>query len=132
MEIGLNLWYVYDATGTVHALRARLYVLPGNDEDKLAFMEAFASSDFLVARQFAIPETFLTGEEGKAPVFRVKDMEGPHALGVFEECMGTLLGELPPQTDMTHPPDPLVNVTPLFLDDQGKLHPVQGNGSEDA
>jgi hypothetical protein len=33
---------------------------------------------------------------------------------------------------MTLPPDPLVNVTPLFLDDQGKLHPVQGNGSEDA
>lgn len=134
LEIVFNLWYVYDNSGTVHALRARPYVLPGSDEDKLAFMEAFASSDFLIARQFPIPKLFLTDQttdEG-LPVFHVAKMEGPQALAVFEECMGTLTREFPPQTRLQLPPNPLVNVTPLFLDDKGELHPVTDGEDTDA
>jgi hypothetical protein len=124
LEIVFNLWYVYDAEGTVHALRARPYVLPGSDEDKLAFLEAFASTDYLVARQFPLPGPFLGKGEASSPFLSVKAMAGPKALSLFEEGMEKLVGEFPPQTDLALPPDPLVNLTPLFLDEKGNLTPV--------
>lgn len=132
LEIVFNLWYIYDDSGTIHALRAKPYVLPGNDEDKLSFMEAFASSDFLIARQFPIPVGFHSpAKEGEEPsVFHVRNMEGPQALAVFEECMSDLIQEFPPQTELKLPPDPLVNLTPLFLDVQGNLLPVTRNKND--
>ncbi len=126
LEIIFNLWYVYDASGTVHALRARCYVLPGKDEDKLAFLEAFASSDYLIARQFPVPEDFLA-QDGKGQTtstLKVENMADPQALNFFEKGMETLIHQFPPQTQLTAPPDPLVNLTPLFLDNEGHLAPV--------
>lgn len=126
LEIVFNLWYVYDREGTILALRARPYILPGSDDDKLAFLEAFASSDYLVARQFPVPGTFLTaGEDGTARSnLTVVSMASPQALTLFEEGMETLVREFPPQTDLKLPADPLVNLTPLFLNEEGWLVPV--------
>ena len=126
LEIVFNLWYVYNGEGTILALRARPYILPGSDDDKLAFLEAFASSDYLVARQFPVPGEFLTPGEDRTDrsSLNVESMASPQSLTLFEEGMQALVREFPPQTDLELPPDPLVNLTPLFLDGKGRLVPV--------
>lgn len=66
-EIILNLWYVIDDEGLIYSLRARCYVHSGTDDEKLAFLQSVAETDYLVAQTFEIPERFhttITNEHG--------------------------------------------------------------------
>ncbi|HUU20834.1 MAG TPA: hypothetical protein VMW72_27060 [Sedimentisphaerales bacterium] len=131
-EIILNLWYVFDDMGLIYSLRARAYVRAGSDEEKLRFLQQYATLDFLIARPFPVPARLSTEfleENGsqKLPVFTMKMLEtqgGPLSVGdLFKEVYDELENSLPMQTELTIPEKPLVCITPLFADDAGRIYP---------
>jgi hypothetical protein len=133
-EIILNTWYVTDETGAIYSLRAQMYVGAGTDEEKLAFLRSRAELDYLVATPFAVPESFHTrvvevdpaGEssERQVPVAIIGVLEllgGPIVL--FEEAFRELERRLPAQTPLSIGSSPLVCLTPLFADENGRMRP---------
>ena len=131
-EIILNLWYVFDGMGFIYSLRARIYIRAGSDEEKLRFLQQYATIDFMIARPFPVPARLSTEfleENGsqKLPVFPMKMLEtqgGPHSVGdLFKEVYDELENSLPTQTELTIPEKPLVCITPLFADGTGTIRP---------
>jgi hypothetical protein len=131
-EIILNLWYVFDDRGVVYSLRARAYVQSGSDEEKLRFLQRFAERDYLIARPFPIPERFHTtvmeGKTGKKmPAMLTQVLEtqgGPVAAGnLFAEAFKAIEKDLPAQTKLSIPEDPLICLTGLYADDEGNIRP---------
>lgn len=131
-EIILNLWYIFDDTGMVYSLRARAYVRSGSDEEKLAFLQRFAETDYLIARPFPVPERFhttVTDGEGKRkmPVVLMRLLEtqgGPvTAADLFGEAFKKIQEDLPAQTRLTIPTDPLICLTGLRANDSGNVRP---------
>jgi hypothetical protein len=128
-ELILNLWYVFDDTGLVYSLRARCYVGSGDDEAKLALLRRFAQIDYLIAQPFPVPERFHTtivegNTQKKVPVVHLTSLEpfgGPQVL--FEEAFVALERQLPAQTDLSIGQQPLLCITPLLADDNGKIKP---------
>ncbi len=57
-EIILNLWYVVDDLGYIYSLRARAYLGSGSDDEKLAMLQKYAKTDYLIAKAFPIPKQF--------------------------------------------------------------------------
>jgi len=131
-EIILNLWYIFDGTGMIHSLRARPYVHSGSDEEKLAFLQRFAQTDYLIARPFRIPECFHSAvTEGKVrkkmPVMLMQILEthgGPvTAADLFDEAFREIEKDLPAQTTLSIPEGPLVCMTGLYADENGSIRP---------
>jgi len=131
-KIILNLWYVFDDTGTVYSLRARAYVQRGSDEEKLRFLQRFAETDYLIARPFPIPERFHTmvvegRTKRKMPVMPTQLLEthgGPvTAADLFDEAFKQIEKDLPAQTRLSIPEDPLICLTGLYADDDGNVRP---------
>ena len=96
-EIILNVWYIYDDSGFIYSLRARCYIGGGSDEEKLGLLRQFATTDYLIAQPFPVPERFRTtlvregGVHEKVPVVHLSDIEtlgGPQVL--FEEAFVAL------------------------------------------
>lgn len=134
-EIILNLWYVYDDSGTIYSLRGRCYIGSGSDEEKLALLRRFAPTDYLIAQPFPVPErlhtTFVT-EDGtrKLPVIGtgpVERMGGPGML--FEEVFVELEKQLPAQTRLSIGRDPMICITPLLGSEDGNLSPITSPSS---
>jgi hypothetical protein len=131
-EIILNLWYVFDDTGMIYSLRARAYVQSGSDDEKLAYLQRFARTDYLIARPFPIPERYHTTiTEGrvskKMPVTLVQALEthgGPvTAADLFDEAFKEIEKDLPAQTTLSIPEDPLICLTGLYADGAGNIRP---------
>lgn len=127
-EIILNLWYVQDGDGVIYSLRARAYVGHGSDDEKLEQLQKYATVDYLIARPFPIPEAFhvrLAGSGAKQPVAfrRALDVLST-PLAIFEEAIRTLNADLPAQTKLEIPPQPLVCVTTLLGEDDGNMQVV--------
>jgi hypothetical protein len=121
-EIILNLWYVHDDLGYIYSLRARAYLGYGSEQEKLAFLQQFARSDYLIARPFKIPKLWWL--EGR-PVFHQAVLQTwPSAIPLFLEAIRTLQAELPSQTPFDIPLRPLVCITPLLGDDDGHIRPA--------
>ena len=130
-EIILNLWYVYDDLGMIYSLRARCYVATGPDEEKLALLQRFAATDYLIASSFPVPERFHTtiitecGQQkyavaGKAAL----DVTGGVQV-LFEDAFAELEKAFPATTKLTIGRSPLVCITPLLgNDDSGELRPM--------
>jgi hypothetical protein len=58
-EIAFNLWFIIDeALGVVYALMGRAYALNGNDDEKLRILHSLASTDYLLAKRYRVPENF--------------------------------------------------------------------------
>lgn len=129
-EIIANLWYVMDEDGYIYSLRARLYIAEGREENKLKMLLGLAEKDYLIAKPFPVPKdlkTIVLEPEGEYtfPVIHiniVKDLGGPEIL--FEEAYDILESELPIQTELIIPEDPLVVITPLQSDDNGNIFPM--------
>ena len=120
-EIILNLWYVCDDLGFIYSLRARAYIGMGSDEEKLAFLKKFSMIDYLIARIFTIPTQFqINGKPLCHKEFLVA-MGGLIAL--FDEAIQAIQNDLPSQTSLNVPARPLVCMTPLLGDDDGKVQP---------
>lgn len=131
-EIILNLWYVFDDTGVIYSLRARAYVQSGTDEEKLAFFQRFAETDYLIAQSFPIPERFHTtfvesGVKKKMPVMPnqlLQTQGGPLSPGVlFDDAIKEIEKNLPAQTKLSIPETSLICLTPLFADEEGNIRP---------
>jgi len=128
-EIIANLWYILDEDGFIYSLRAKLYVLGGNDDEKLKFLKECATNDYLVAQPFPIPNSYSTkfatsqGEQ-KIPVLHIASINavgGPQIL--FEEAFNKMENELPIQTKLSIPQNPCIVITPLLADDNGNIYP---------
>jgi len=128
-EIILNLWYVYDDMGIIYSLRARAYLGFGTDEEKLAFLQQFARTDYLIAQPFPIPDRLqmklVEGtEKRKLPVVpkqAVDALGGAYVL--FEEVFLQLEKQMPAQTRLTIGKNPLVCITPLLGDNKNNILP---------
>lgn len=73
-EVILDLWYVTNGY-IISSLRSKAYVASGSDQEKLAFLQKRANSDFANAQQHPVPDSVkaeikLVGESGSASVGR--------------------------------------------------------------
>jgi len=128
-EIILNLWSVQDRQGIIYSLRARAYVATGSDKEKLKILNTFAETDYLIARSFPIPENFHTRINGQLlPVAHAGLIESTvPPLAIYEDAINALNDELPAQTDLQIPDDPVVCITVLLSDGSRNLKPLTGN-----
>ncbi len=114
----------------------RAYALEGTEQEKLQTLRRLAKTDYLVARQFRVPERFsvtntATGEE-KKHLAHWFGHDG-YVFDLFKEVLDEIELELPehvafedgePQTvKMKLPQDPLFVLTPLIEDDFGNITP---------
>jgi hypothetical protein len=124
-EVALNLWYVSDDEGVIYSLRAKVYVVEGSDEEKLASLQAVAARDYLIAESFSVPERFhLHVGDTRMPVGHVamlQTLDSPIAL--FEDAVRVLEERFPTQSNLTVPQDPLVCTTPLVQNPAGVIVP---------
>ena len=131
-EVVLNLWYVRDDEGVIYSLRAKAYVVEGSDEQKLAFLQARAALDYLIAESFSVPERFhLAVGATRMPVGHVamlQSLDSPIAL--FEDAVRVLEDRFPAQSNLAVPQDPLVCTTPLVQNPAGVIVPsIEGDES---
>ena len=133
LEIILNLWYVFSKDdGLIYSLRARPYIQAGSDDEKLRYLQQHAKTDYLIAQPFPVPERYSTNiqqrlEKKKMPVMP-KDMLETHggpvtAANLFEEAFKLIENQMPAQTNIGIPQDPLICITPLAADDEGNISP---------
>lgn len=128
-EIILNLSYVHDDMGLIYSLRARCYLATGSDEEKLALLQRLGETDYLIAQVFPIPErfhtSFVTSDSGqRVGVVQRNALELVGGLEeLFQDVYREMEKQLPAQTQMKIPQDPLVCITPLLGDDSGQVRP---------
>ena len=124
-EVVLNLWYVRDDEGVIYSLRAKAYVVEGSDEEKLAFLQARAALDYLIAESFGVPERFHIMVGGtRMPVGHVATLQGLDSpIALFEDAVRVLEDRFPAQSILTVPQDPLVCTTPLVQNPAGVIVP---------
>jgi len=132
-EIILNLWLVIDDEGLIYSLRARCYVHSGSDEEKLAFLQRVAGTDYLVAQSFEIPERFHTtvhNEHGsdKLPVATCSGIRAtvPFAT-LFEDAIQEMEKQVSKQTKLRIGQQPIVCMNPLLGDEDGNMRPLTEN-----
>ena len=130
-EVVLNLWYVRDEEGVIYSLRAKAYMVEGSDEAKLAFLQARAALDYLIAEPFPVPARFHLNIGGtRMPVGHVAMLSGLDSpIALFEDAIEVLEDRFPEQSAIEMPQDPLVCTTPLAQDANGVIVPsMQGTG----
>lgn len=137
-EIAANLWYVIDDKGFIYSLRIKLYVCEGSDEQKLAFLKSRAFSDYLGARPFPVPDRFSTrfhssdGTNSKYPVIHHDDAVVLGGIDqLFYDGLDQMQEDLPAQTKLMIPESPLIKVTALTLNGDGRIIPldaIRGSG----
>lgn len=127
-EVMFNFWYVHGGDGIIYSLRARAYLVQDTEDQSLAFLRQLASTDYLIARPFTIPERFhiTLGHSGEkmavASTAVLGTLNTPIAL--FEDAIEQIEKDFPAQSNVTVPSHPLVCVTPLLGDEQGNIRPV--------
>jgi hypothetical protein len=132
-EIILNLWFVIDDEGLIYSLRARCYVHSGTDEEKLAFLQTVAGTDYLIAQSFSIPERFhttiLVGEiSKKVPAATYSGIrETAPFCTLFEDAIQEMEKQIPKQTTLEIGQQPIICMTPLLGDEDGHMRPLTEN-----
>lgn len=129
-EIVANLWYVMDHQGFICSLRIKPYVCGGSDEEKLDFLKSRAYLDYLIAHPFPVPSRFCTtfvegdGSETKYAIIHHDDAVRLGGIDqLFFDGLDEMQKELPVQTEMKIPESPLIKVTALTVDGNGKIVP---------
>src|SRR6185437_7011232 len=126
-EVILNLWYVYDQTGTVFFLLGRSYEGRENEAESLAFLRRFASSDHRIAQYFPLPARFSTTviENGAAITMPVTQTSSLGPLGgpevLFQEVVLQLQAQVHALSGLALSDNPVVCITPLLLGVDGTL-----------
>jgi hypothetical protein len=132
-EIILNLWFVMDDQGLIYSLRARCYVHSGTDEEKLAFLQSVAGTDYLIAQTFSIPERFHTtihdGEISETvPMATYGGIRASVPFStLFEDAMQEMEKQIPKQTRLRIGQRPIICMTPLLGDEDGNMRPLMDN-----
>ena len=98
-ELIVNLWAAYDAeTGFVYALSGKVYLVSGDEENKLSILKALARTDHLTAKRYQVPSRFeviYTDGTVKKNVTSLDAIADPNA-NLFEEMFENLEADLPP------------------------------------
>lgn len=130
LEIILNLWYIYDDKGFVYSLRARAYIRSGTDEEKTKYLREHALTDYLIAQSFHLPlwcKTNIVGgiKKDTIPIVHIDALKitTPNMLNLFEDAIKELENNLPFQSRLEIPQEPLVVITPLLGDEDGNIKP---------
>jgi len=129
-EIIFNGWFVHDRNGIIYNLYIRPYLGIGSDEEKVMFLQTYAQFDFLVAREFPIPDRFQISLDGESDeeIPSVSSMrmfkETSDTRELFEDAMAETGACLPDLADLSVNEDALILVTPLFIDDNGHIVPA--------
>lgn len=138
-EIVANLWYVMDNQGFIYSLRIKPYVCGGSDEEKLTFLISRAYLDYLVARPFSVPARFSTNfiqNDGSEIKYAVIHHDSAIQLGgidqLFFEGLDELQKDLLAQTEMKIPESPLIKVTALTVDENGRIIPVDAQRGQES
>jgi hypothetical protein len=132
-EIILNLWFVIDDEGLIYSLRARCYVHSGTDEEKLAFLQSSAVTDYLIAQSFSIPERFHTTiiHDGVSEMVPMATYSGIRATvpfsALFEDVIQEMEKQIPKQTSLQVGQKPIICMTPLLGDEDGNMRPLTEN-----
>jgi hypothetical protein len=123
-EVMFNLWFVHGGDGIIYSLRVRAYLALGTEDQSLKLLRHLASTDYLIARPFSIPESFhvsLNSGE-KMPVAStavLNTLDTP--IAIFEDAIKQMEKDFPAQSNVAVPAHPLVCVTPLLGDEQGNI-----------
>lgn len=133
-EVIVNLWYFVDAeSGYTYGLAGRAYAVVGTEENKFDLLRRLAPTDYVMAKQFPVPENFqLVSSEGELKgVTGASEYELRHS-NLFEEVFRALEKEIPERIEwvkgervekrLTVPQQPLCLFTPLIEDESG-MHP---------
>ncbi len=132
-EIVLNLWYVVDeGTGYAYCLLGRAYAMRGTDSEKLERLRQLASTDYLMAERFNVPENFkvvLPDGETRTGNALPADIRA-NIEWVYESVYQNLESKMPPILDFsgeeTTAKKQKISQTPLMIC-TGLLEDVFGN-----
>jgi hypothetical protein len=125
-EIIFNFWYICDGSVIYH-IRAKPYVHAGTDSEKMAFLQERARLDYLIAQPFDVAEKCfskkpISGDDGSERL-PVGDMEAAmlpeYRNLLLEEAFEIMGNNLPSQTKLTIPDEPIMCITPVITDDDG-------------
>jgi hypothetical protein len=102
----------------------------GSEEENLALLRKFATTDYLIARPFTIPERFHVVQKtigGSSKRFAIAStlafkMEDSF-IALFEEAMLEMEKAFPAQSKIKVSECPLVCITPLAGDEDGNIKP---------
>jgi len=137
-ELVFNLWATLDGgLGYIYALSGKVYKISGNDQQKLAILKALASTDYITAKRYRVPDRFSVQypdgvkKSGYAGIGAVSD---PHAQ-LFGNIFKNLEHELPPipkfdpmgnniGVPQQVPDVPLCVTTVLYEDNRGDIRPI--------
>jgi hypothetical protein len=125
-EVILNLWEICDLnSGLILGLKGMAYVGKGSDDEKLSFLKSRSLLDFMIAKDFQVPERFSTilGDEKIRGIPLNTAREMGMSLDLFEEVMNDLEEELSKSNGMKISASPIVCITPLNYTDDLKLVP---------
>ena len=129
-EIIVNLWYIlHKPTGVVYNLAGRTYYASGTDEEKLALLKQLASTDYLLATQFSVPDRF--NVDGMNGCCLPEELDDPDTT-LFEEVYQGLENEAGLRITVAEfenlkiPDNPLFVITALYQEDHGGV-PVFGH-----
>jgi hypothetical protein len=124
MEAIFNLWYIYDLKGFIYELRGRMYLGQGSDELKLSLLKQFCNSDFIIAKKFNLPASFNTSfydtnsglSIGKNVIhyYDLGSITNGNTSIIFEDVFKYFQSELPSESQLIIPVNPLVIITPLI------------------
>ena len=130
-EIVANLWYVIDHQGFIFSLRVMSYVASGTDQEKLSFLASRAYLDYLVARPFPVPERYAStfvDDDGRHTKLAVVHHDSMKTLGgvdqLFFDALDIIQSDLPMQTRLQIPENPLIKITALQGRRDGSVVPV--------
>jgi hypothetical protein len=138
MELVANIWPIVDEVSSlIQRFAARAYALDAEDSVIASTLKTLANSDFMIARQFAVPERFtVVTEHGTLKGVITVDQFNQHQPDVIEEALKELQSEKRPlqgigfdskskpfykQVDITFPAEPYLAVTFLLEDKLGNL-----------
>lgn len=134
-EVVFNLWYVLDQHGMVYFLLGRSYASLGGEAESLAMLRQHAEADHRVAQYFPLPRRFHTtvvegGKEREVPVIHTDSLAtlgGPEVL--FNEVIPQLQAQIHAMSGLSLTENPVVCITPLFLETDGTLKVRTDNAS---
>lgn len=137
-EVVVNVWAYSGEDGTILRLAGKIYVLQGNDAEKLALLRQLAASDFLGATWHKVPASFKISHpvygvmEGAAQASMLSDPQYHETL--FGPLIEQLARKVPEQLRCVDgeykvfrlelPEEPLLISTIIMENEDGSLVPM--------
>ena len=106
--------------------------MTGSDEEKLEELNTRALLDFMIAEDFKLPKWLITSvgtEKYNTATYKDVKLMGQEA-ALFEECMEELESQFSKTHSMKISQQPLICITPLWMDDHNDIRLFDNMRSE--